>query len=114
MMDLDILAGSDMDDIVLRILVKHTCNGVELIGVAHPPGYLYADHMHAFLALTINPLLQADRLEAVGIDMFGQEGMQRLFVAFDFFVIYQCFSIIHYCFSCAITRHLYHMTFLVY
>ena len=87
--DLDVLARGQMRDAVLRIVRRDVADGAQLRGIQAAAGNLDAQHVDPLLALAVHALLQADRGEAVGIDVARVETGDCLLEAVDFFQIGQ-------------------------
>ncbi len=64
-MDLDVLPGRDVALVQRRVSLDHVREGVHLIGRDPAEGELHADHLHPWLALTVDALLEPEADELV-------------------------------------------------
>ncbi len=82
-----LLARGHMRHLVLRKILDQIGDHFQLHRRQAAAGNLDAQHVHALLALSVRALLQADRGEAVGIDIARIEAGNRLLEAVDLFQV---------------------------
>ncbi len=82
--ELEVLAGRNVGDRMLRIALRYVGGAPKLSCVEPPSRHLDADHLDPFLALAVYAHLQACRSEFVGVDLAAEEALDRVAVLVDF------------------------------